>query len=88
MALIVHILGSKEGAPPDIHCCQVLLVGSLHNQLVDLTIHRECDGLLGHETSEFIANVLQDTSRCIWDISRVPTLEGNPMLVVSSVVHK
>lgn len=36
---------SEESTPSDVHRCQVLLIGSLYDQLIDLTIHGKWNGL-------------------------------------------
>ena len=69
---------SEESTPSDVHRCQVLLIGSLYDQLIDLTIHRKWNGLFRHESSELGPNVFQNAGWRIRDIGMSAALQGEP----------
>lgn len=66
---------SEKCTPSDVHGRQVLLISGLHDQLIDLAIHRQCNGLFRHEPPKLVAHVFQDTSRRIRNIGMSASLE-------------
>lgn len=50
----------EECTPPDVHLCQVCLIGGLHDQLIHLSIDRKSNGLLRHKASELVTNIFQN----------------------------
>lgn len=53
----------EECTPPNVHLCQIRLIGRLDDQLVHLSIDRKSNGLLRHKAPKLVANILQNSGR-------------------------